>query len=110
MCLSLAGDTCIFVARDIYLLLEIYISCWHRRIYLRDRGGVAPPGRLKSTLVGTNFPLVGKGMEGSSRQIIRKRCFGPPCHHSLNTPMLAGDISSWIIFTARYIPLAFGFL
>ena len=23
---------------------------------------------------------------------------------------LAADISSWIIFTARYIPLAFGFL
>ena len=50
----LAGDICLALAGDVYLLLEIYISCWR---YIS----------------------------------------------------LAGNISSRMIFTARYIPLGFGF-
>ena len=49
---------------------------------------MAPPGRFKSNIVGTDLPLVGKGFEGSSKQISRKRRFGPPCRRSLNTPMI----------------------
>ena len=46
-----------------------------------------PPGRFKSSIVGTDLPLVGRGFEGLSKQISRKRRFSPPCCCSLNTPM-----------------------
>ena len=39
---------------------------------------MAPPGRFKSSIVGTDLPLVGTGFEWSLKQISRKRRFGPP--------------------------------
>jgi len=48
-----------------------------------------PKGQgFKRSIIGTDLPLVGKGSEGLSKQISRKRRFGPPCRRSLNTPKL----------------------
>ena len=40
-------------------------------------GGGGIPGRLKSTLVGTDFPLVGKGFEGLSGQSVERNASAP---------------------------------
>ena len=49
---------------------------------------MAPSGRLKSSIVGTDLLLVGTEFELSSNKISWKRGFGLPCHRALNTPIL----------------------
>ena len=63
VCLEIIGSKRTQCCGQELLIWKYFLPAMHRRIYLRDRGAVAPPGRLKSSIVGTDLPLVGTGFE-----------------------------------------------